>query len=90
MDRPAHGLTMADVATPGAAGSPGKGRRSRKAEAMEGEGKPQPQVVDEFTKATFTAAQKTLREQRCPPAAPSRLPRRASQRASATAPTACC
>ena len=66
---------MADVATPGAAASgalnhtgldkdadTGKARREKP--AGDGEGKRELLPADEFTKATFTAAQKVLREQR--------------------------
>lgn len=66
---------MADVATPGAAASSTlnhtgldkdtpSGKAGREKVAIDGEGKRDPLPADEFTKATFTAAQKVLREQR--------------------------
>ncbi len=83
---------MADVATPGAAASgalnqtgvdkdadTGKARREKP--AGDGEGKREPLPADEFTKATFTAAQKVLREQR------SRAPPRHLPIAAAALPT---
>ena len=65
---------MADVATPGpAAGNASlsqdpaaaTGKAKREKVTGDGEGKREPLPADEFTKATFTAAQKVLRDQRC-------------------------
>ena len=61
---------MADVATPSAAANgqdPAPARTRREKNAADVDGKSMAKEVlaaDEFTKATFTAAQKVLREQR--------------------------
>jgi len=66
---------MAEVATPGAAATSmtlnqtgdnagGTTKTKRDKMAPDGEGKREALPADEFTKATFTAAQKVLREQR--------------------------
>lgn len=66
---------MAEVATPRAAGAHANlnlsgqepattGKSKREKVAVDGEGKREPLPADEFTKGSFTAAQKLLREQR--------------------------